>query len=259
MTALARIAPALIGVLVVGLLWEGLVRALNVPAYFLPPPSAVLSELTRNAPLLLASAWETLRVSLIALAIAIVTGLGLALILSLSPFLERAVAPLAVTLQVTPVVAIAPLVVIWVGLAHAERAILILAAIVAFFPVFSASLSGLASADPDLERLFRLYRAGPVARLFRLRLPAAAPYILAGVKIAGGLALIGTVVAEFVAGTGAAQGLAWRILEAGNRLATASMFAALAALALLGIALHFLLSRLESWALSRFGPPREAR
>ena len=253
---IARAAPAIVCLLVLGLLWEGAVRALHVPSYFLPTPSGVIAALIDNAPLFLRSAWATLATSLIALLIATALGLALTLALSLSQTLERAVAPLAVTLQVTPVVAIAPLVVIWVGLAHAERAILILAAIVAFFPVFSASLTGLQSADRDLERLFSLYRAGPLDRLTRLRLPAATPFILAGVKIAGGLALIGTVVAEFVAGTGAAQGLAWRILEAGNRLATASMFAALLALALLGVALNMVLSALERWALARFGAPR---
>ena len=130
------------------------------------------------------------------------------------------------TLQVTPVVAIAPLVTIWAGLDHAGRAIVALAAVVAFFPLFSGTLTGLKSADPDLERLFDLYGATRVQRLLRLHAPAAAPFILEGLKVAVGLSLIGAVVAEFVAGSGEAQGLAWRVLEAEHQLRTAEMFAA---------------------------------
>ena len=145
---------------------------------------------------------------------------------------------IAVTLQVTPLVAIAPLVTIWAGIDHPERAVVGLAAVVAFFPIFSGALTGLKSVDPDLARLFDLYGAGPAQRLWRLRLPSAVPSLLEGHKVATGLAVIGAVVAEFVAGSGGAQGLAWRILEAGNRLQTDRMFAALAALAALGLILH---------------------
>jgi NitT/TauT family transport system permease protein len=252
--AFGKAAPPVIAAIVLLLIWEIAVRALAVPSVILPPPSAIGAAIAANAPSLASAALATTRTALAALMFAAGLGLGLALVLNLSPLLERAVAPIAVTLQVTPVVAIAPLVVIWVGLEHAERAILILAIIVAFFPVFSAALTGLNAADPDLERLFTLYRAGRLARLVRLRLPAATPYILSGLKIAGGLALIGAVVAEFVAGTGAVRGLAWTILEAGNRLKTATMFAALALLAALGVALHAALSMLERAALSRFAP-----
>jgi NitT/TauT family transport system permease protein len=164
--------------------------------------------------------------------------LPLALVTGLSPILERAVSPLAVTLQVTPVVAIAPLVVIWAGLDHPERAIVTLAAVVAFFPIFSGALSGMKAADPDLQRLFDLYGATRWQKLVRLRLPSALPFVTEGVKVAAGLSIIGSVVAEFVAGSGGAQGLAWRILEAGNRLRTAEMFAALFTLAVLGAALY---------------------
>ena len=155
-------------------------------------------------------------------------------------------------LQVTPVVAIAPLVVIWSGLAHPERAIVTLAAVVAFFPIFSGALTGLKASDPDLERLFDLYGAGRLQKLTRLRLPSAVPFLLEGHKVAAGLAVIGAVVAEFVAGSGGAQGLAWRILEAGNRLQTAKMFAALAVLGLMGAVLHGLFQLAERWALARW-------
>lgn len=222
-----------------------------MPAYFLPPPSAIGAAAAASAPLLLASAGRTLQLALGALAIAVVAALAVGLPVSLSRTLERAVAPLAVALQVTPVVAIAPLVVIWAGLDHPGRAVTALAAVVAFFPVFSGALTGLKSADPDLERLFDLYDAGRLQRLVRLRLPAAVPAMLEGIKVAAGLSLIGTVVAEFVAGSGASQGLAWRMLEAGNRLRTADMFAALLVLALLGAGLFALLQAAERAALAR--------
>ena len=163
---------------------------------------------------------------------------------------ERAVSPLAVTLQVTPVVAIAPLVVIWAGLDHPERAIVALAAVVAFFPIFSGALTGLKSADRTWSGCSTSMARRPLQRLVRLRLPASAPFLLEGLKVAAGLAVIGAVVAEFVAGSGGAQGLAWRILEAGKRLRTAEMFAALLVLGLLGAALHAVLSAVQKHTLN---------
>ncbi|WP_395671926.1 ABC transporter permease [Phenylobacterium sp.] len=225
--------------------WEAACRLLGVPAYFLPPPSAIAAAAVADVPALLASALATLSMALLALATASMLAVGLALAISLSPTGERAVRPLAVVLQVTPIVAIAPLVLIWAGVEHPTRAIVALAAVVAFFPIFSGALTGLKSADPDLERLFDLYGASRLQRLMRLRLPSAAPFLLEGHKVAAGQAVIGAVVAEFVAGSGAAQGLAWRILEAGNRLQTARMFAALAVLGLLGALLHAALEAAE--------------
>jgi NitT/TauT family transport system permease protein len=225
--------------------WEIACQALAVPTYFLPPPSAVAAALVSDWPGLLHSAWNTLSTALIALVVASVLAQAVALVVGLSPLLERAVRPLAVVLQVTPVVAIAPLVMIWAGLDHAGRAIVGLAAVVAFFPIFSGAVTGLKAADPDLERLFDLYGASRLQRLTKLRLPSAVPYLLEGHKVAAGLAIIGAVVAEFVAGTGGTQGLAWRILEAGNRLQTARMFAALVALGLLGAILHAALEAAE--------------
>lgn len=245
---IAILAPlVLVAVLLGG--WELACRALAIPAYFLPAPSQIGQSLTADWPLLLASAANTLGMALAALAAASLIACALALVVATSRTLERAVQPLAVVLQVTPVVAIAPLVVIWAGLAHPERAIIALAAVVAFFPIFSGALAGLRSSDPDLERLFDLYGASRLQKLARLRLPSAVPHLLEGHKVAAGLAVIGAVVAEFVAGSGGAQGLAWRILEAGNRLQTAKMFAALAVLGLMGAALHGLLSLLERRAL----------
>lgn len=233
----AWIAPAaLIAFLLAD--WEAACRLFAIPPYVLPPPSMVAAALIADAPSLLLSAWNTLSMALAALVLASLAACALALAVALSPNLERAVRPLAVTAQVTPLVAIAPLFVIWAGLEHPERAIVALAAIAAFFPIFSGAVAGLKSADEGLERLFDLYGATRWQRLIRLRLPASTPFLLEGHRVASGLAVIGAVVAEFVAGSGGAQGLAWRILEAGNRLQTDRMFAALAALAALGLALH---------------------
>ena len=225
--------------------WEIACRVLAVPSYLLPTPSAIWSAFLGSWTLLLASAWATLSTALLALVIASLAACALALTVSLNSLLEDAVRPIAVTLQVTPLVAIAPLVTIWAGIDHPERAVIGLAAVVAFFPIFSGALTGLKAVDPDLARLFDLYGATPLQRLVRLRLPSAVPALLEGHKVAAGLAVIGAVVAEFVAGSGGAQGLAWRILEAYNRLQTAKVFAALAALAILGVVLHALMELIE--------------
>lgn len=238
------LAPIALIALLLGA-WEAACRVMEVPAYFLPAPSAVGAALAADIESLAHSAWNTLSMALAAMVIASLIAQALALTVALSATLERAIKPLAVVLQVTPVVAIAPLVVIWAGIDHPERAIVALAAVVAFFPIFSGAVTGLKSADPDLERLFDLYGARRLQRLIRLRLPASVPYLMEGHKVAAGLALIGAVVAEFVAGSGGAQGLAWRILEAGNRLQTARMFAALVVLGLMGALLYAGLARLE--------------
>jgi NitT/TauT family transport system permease protein len=242
---MTRLLPPLL--LIAGILlgWEIACRLLQVPPWFLPPPSAVATALIARAPLLAASAGATFWMALQALILAAVLGGGLALAVSLSRPAEQAVRPLAVALQVTPVVAIAPLVMIWAGLDNADRAVVALAAAVAFFPLFSGVLTGLKSADPDLERLFDLYGATPIQRLIRLRLPTALPFMLEGLRVAAGLAVIGAVVAEFVSGSGATQGLAWRLLEAGNRLRTADMLAALTCLMIMGLLLNAAVGLLE--------------
>jgi NitT/TauT family transport system permease protein len=238
------VAPLALIVLLLAV-WEIACRLWQVPVYFLPPPSAVAASLIERAPILAGSALQTFRMALQALAVAALLGGGLALTVSLSRPAEHAVRPLAVALQVTPVVAIAPLVLIWAGLDHADRAVIALAAAVAFFPVFSGVLTGLKSADPDLERLFDLYGASRIQRLIRLRIPAALPFALEGLRVASGLAVIGAVVAEFVSGSGATQGLAWRLLESGNRLRTADMLAALVCLMAMGLALSGLVGLVE--------------
>ena len=242
---MTRLLPPLLLTALLLAAWEIACRVLAVPPWFLPPPSAVAVALVDRAPILAASAAATFWMALQALMAAALLGGGLALAVSMNRSAEQAVRPLAVALQVTPVVAIAPLVLIWAGLDHADRAVVALAAAVAFFPLFSGVLTGLKSADPDLERLFDLYGASPVQRLVRLRLPAALPFMLEGLRVAAGLAVIGAVVAEFVSGSGATQGLAWRLLESGNRLRTADMLAALVCLMVMGLALHALVGALE--------------
>lgn len=244
------LAPLLLIVLLLAV-WEAACRLLALPVYLLPAPSAIGTALAEGWPLLLASAWNTLSTALVGLALASVLACGLALAVSLNPTVEDAVRPVAVTLQVTPLVAIGPLMTIWAGIEHPQRAVVALAAVAAFFPIFSGALTGLKAVDPDLARLFDLYGARRTQRLWRLRLPSAVPALLEGHKVAAGLAVVGAVVAEFVAGSGGNQGLAWRILEASNRLQTARVFAALAVLAVLGVALHGVLSlaerRLLAW------------
>ena len=247
---MSRVLAPLALVVVLLAAWEIAVRAMGIPAYFLPPPSGVAIALVENLPSLAAAAWVTLSTALIALVVASLIAVGLAVIVGLNPLLEAAVRPLASVLQVTPVVAIAPLVLIWAGIDHPERAIIALAVLVAFFPIFSGAVTGLRAADPDLERLFDLYGASRWQRVMRLRLPSAVPFLLEGHKVGAGLAIIGAVVAEFGAGSGGVRGLAWQILDAGNKLQTARMIAALVVLGLMGVALHALLDRAERVGLT---------
>ena len=253
---LPALGPPLVLAIILAAAWTFLCMAFDLPAYLLPTPAAVAVALVERAPVLVPSALRTLAMALQALILAAVVGGGLAAALSFSRLAEWAFRPLAVAVQVTPVVAIAPLIQIWVGLDRADLAVILLAACVAFFPIFSGVLTGLRSADPDLERLFDLYGASPTQRLLKLRLPTALPFILEGLRVAAGLAVIGAVVAEFVAGSGVAQGLAWRILEAGNRLRTAEMMAALVWLTLLGLGLNGGLALLRDALLRRRGRQR---
>lgn len=245
MTRIAdRLAPLVLAALLLAG-WEVACRTLHVAPYFLPPPSRVALALVHNLPTLANAAWRTLSVAIAALAIASLGAQALAVLIGLHPLLERAVRPLASVVQVTPVVAIAPLVLIWAGIDHPERAIVALAVLVAFFPIFSGAVTGLHAADPDLERLFDLYGTTRWQRVTRLRLPSAVPFLLEGHKVGAGLAIIGAVVAEFGAGSGGVRGLAWQILDAGNKLQTDRMIAALAVLGVMGVAFHAALGAVE--------------
>ena len=245
-----RLAPAVLGVLLL-LLWEGLTRLLAVPVYVLPGPLAILSALVEDRVLLATSLLVTLKIAVLALLAAVSLGGLLAVLFAQSRVAERALFPYAVILQVTPIVAIAPLILIWVD--SVTFALLICAWIVAFFPVLSNTVLGLNSADRNLVELFRLYGASRWQTLWMLRLPCALPYFLAGLRVAGGLALIGAVVAEFVAGAGGTgSGLAFRILEAGYQLKVPRMFAALALISACGIAIFALLGLVQHLLLRRW-------
>jgi NitT/TauT family transport system permease protein len=243
--------PVLAGVLAL-VAWQLAVAHYDVPVFVLPAPDAIWPAFTENFASLTDSLWVTLKITWIAYAVALASGLALAVLFSQSRALEMTLYPYAVILQVTPVLAIAPLIVIWTGFEHVERAAVIIALIVAFFPILSNATLGLNSVDPGLLDLFRLYGASRWQILWRLQLPGALPYILAGMKISGGLALIGAVIAEFVAGSGTATGLGWRITESANRLEIAKMFAALGLLSAAGIANFYLLASLEWLLLHRW-------
>lgn len=241
------LSPLAVAALVLGL-WEWAVVHWQVPVYVLPAPSAILRAFAENFASLMTALLSTLTVTVEAFAAACILGTATAIAFSQSRLLERTLYPYAVILQVTPVVAIAPLILIWVGFERINLALTIIATIVAFFPILAGATLGLKSADFNLIDLGRLYGASRRQILWRIRLPTALPYLLSGMKTAGGLALIGAVVAEFVAGSGTATGLAWRIVESGNRLEIATLFAALMLLAVTGILIFAALSLLE-WAL----------
>ena len=251
MKSLRLLLPILFGIVVLAL-WQGAVRAYEVPVFVLPAPTDIAAAFCEDFSSLMGSLWTTLRITLQAFVLAVAGGVALAILFNLNRTLEMTLSPYAVVLQVTPVVSIAPLIIIWVGFDNINLALLILAWIVAFFPILSNTTLGLRSADHNLVDLFRLYGASRWQILTKLQLPSALPYLLGAMKISGGLALIGAVVAEFVAGSGTATGLAWRIVEAGNRLQIAKMFAALALLSALGITIFYLLTMLEHFLLRRW-------
>ena len=241
MTVLRYLVPLLFGLAAVAL-WEFLVRYHAVPVFVLPGPLAIVTALANNFCGLMLALGRTMEITLSAFAIALVSGVLLAILFTRARWVELALAPYVVTLQVTPVIAIAPLILIWVGFDNTATALVIIATIVAFFPILSNTILGIRSVDPNLRDLFRLYQAPWWQVLWRLELPTALPAILSGAKISGGLALIGAVVAEFVAGSGTSTGLAWRIIESGNRLQIDVMFAALILLSLAGVSLFYTLS-----------------
>ena len=243
-------APALIGVLLLAA-WQGLVAYYDVPPYIVPAPTVVWQALLADRALLFASLEVTLGIALTALAIATLVGVGVALVFVQSRWIETSFFPYAVLLQVTPIVAIAPLIIIWVK--DTRVALVLCAVVVAIFPIISNTTLGLRSVDPGLLDLFRMCRASRWQILTRLRIPSALPYFFGGLRIASGLALIGAVVAEFVAGTGGhGAGLAYQILLAGMQLNVPRLFAALLLIAVTGIGLFAATVALSRLALSRW-------
>ena len=230
--------------------WELVVRVNNIPPYVLPAPSAIFSTLISDWDVLWQSLLATLLTTLEGFIAASIGGILLALLFNLSKLVEYSLFPYAVILQVTPVIAIAPLLLIYLP---QQTAVVVCAWIVGFFPVLSNTTLGLNSVDRNLAGLFQLYRASRWQTLLFLKLPTALPYILGGLRIAGGLSLIGAVVAEIAAGTaGAGSGLAYRIAESGYRLNIPRMFAALFLLSFAGIVIYAMLALISHLLLRRW-------
>jgi NitT/TauT family transport system permease protein len=247
--ALRTVLPVFVLVLVVAA-WHAVVQVFAIPPYVLPGPGLVLGTLIADGGLLWHSLLVTLTTTFEGFVLAAVGGIGLAILFSQSRLIEYSLYPYAVILQVTPVVAIAPLLLIYLP---QPLAVLACAWIVAFFPVLANTTLGLSSVDHNLIALFDLYKASRWQVLWNLKLPSALPQMLAGLRIAGGLSLIGAVVAEIAAGSaGAGSGLAYRIAESGYRLNIPRMFAALLLLSAAGVVIFFVLSGLSHLALRRW-------
>jgi NitT/TauT family transport system permease protein len=244
------LAPLVIGVFFLGL-WEAIVRTAQIPTYILPGPIVIARTLVTDWGTLVGSLVITLQITGLALLAAVLMGGLLSILFTQSKWLELSLFPYAIILQVTPIVAIAPLIIIWVN--NTLLSLLICAWIVAFFPILSNTILGLNSADHNLVDLMQLYGANRWQVLRHIRLPASLPYFLGGLRISGGLSLIGAVVAEFVAGSGGtASGLAFRILEASYQLKIPRMFAALVMVSMTGIVIFLVLSLISHLLLRRW-------
>lgn len=243
-------APLAVGLFFL-LVWQVAVMLTHMPPYLLPGPIKIGQALAANAPTLFFALLMTLKVTFLAFLVATILGTASALLFAQSRWLEMSLFPYAVMLQVTPIVAIAPLIIIWIK--NTELALVVCATIIAIFPIISNTTLGLNSVSPNLNNLFTLYRATRWQRLVRLRIPGALPYFFGGLRISSGLALIGAVVAEFVAGTGGqSAGLAYQILQSGYNLQIPEMFAALVLLTLAGVALFGLMVMLSNRVLKNW-------
>jgi NitT/TauT family transport system permease protein len=242
------VPPALVGAFLL-VAWEAACRIWSIPSFLFPKPSDVALSLAANWVDLVRALYVTLETTLEAFAIAVVLGTLLAFLFVQSRAVEVSLFPYAVLMQVTPIVAIAPLIIILVKNTHI--ALTACATLVALFPMISNTTLGLRSVDPGLQNLFRMNRAGRLQTLVRLRIPSALPYFFGGLRISSGLALIGAVVAEFVAGTGGrSSGLAFEILESGFQLDIPRMFAALLLIAVTGVLLFAAMAMLTKLALA---------
>jgi NitT/TauT family transport system permease protein len=228
--------------------WQGLVVGFELPPFLVPSPVRVAQVMVADAGLLFGALYVTLKITLFAFICATVLGVLIAFAFVQSRVIETALFPYAVLLQVTPIVAIAPLIIIWVK--NPTASLVICATLVALFPIIANTTLGLRSVNPGLMSYFKLNRATRLQTLVRLRIPSALPYFFGGLRISSGLALIGAVVAEFVAGTGGTgTGLAYQILQAGYQLNITRMFAALVLITLTGVLLFALMAVLSKWAL----------
>jgi NitT/TauT family transport system permease protein len=244
------LAPLALGLLLLAV-WQAICVALQVPVYLVPSPAAIARTLAEDWRLLSGALLVTLRITFFAFVLATVVGVAAAFLFVQSRLLEACLFPYAILLQVTPVVAIAPLIIIWVR--EPAAALTICATMMAVFPIISNTVLGLRSVNPGLLNLFRLNRATRWQVLVRLRVPSALPAFFGGLRIASGLALIGAVVAEFVAGTGGSStGLAYQILQAGVELNIPRLFAALFLITLTGVLLFALMSALARLSLKHW-------
>jgi len=249
--AVMRVAVPAVIILAILVGWEMMVRVNEIPHYIIPAPSLIWRTLLDNWATLWPALWFTVKLTLLALLAAVVGGVLLAIAFALFRWVEIGFFPIAVVLQVTPIIAIAPLILIYVS--NTTAALLLCAWIVAFFPILSNTVIGLKSADSNLRDLFQLYKATPWQRFRHLLVPSALPYFMAGLKIAGGLALIGAVVAEFTAGTaGRETGLASRILESSFRTEIPMMFAALFLVSALGVVIFLVFAVLSKMVLGHW-------
>jgi NitT/TauT family transport system permease protein len=250
-SAFAEILPPLAVGLIMLAVWEAACRFFGVPSYLFPSPGLIAHSIISDAPTLLRALWSTLKVALIALGLATAIGCAVAFIFVQSRLIERSFFPYAVILQVTPIVAIAPLIIILVK--NTQIALVICATIIAVFPIISNTTIGLRSVDSGHQNLFAINHATRLQSLIYLRIPSALPFFFAGLRIASGLALIGAVVAEFVAGTGGrSAGLAYEILQSGFQLDIPRMFAALFLITATGIFLFLVMVGLSKLALGRW-------
>ncbi|KTT19212.1 ABC transporter ATP-binding protein [Pseudacidovorax intermedius] len=239
--------PLIVGLVLLGG-WQALVVGMELPPYLVPSPVLMLQTLFTDWAVLGGALLVTLKITVLSFVVATIVGVLISFLFVQSRLIETALFPYAVLLQVTPIVAVAPLIIIWVK--EPTASLVICAALVALFPIISNTTLGLRSIDPDLQAYFRMNRATRLQMLMRLRIPSALPYFFGGLRISSGLALIGAVVAEFVAGTGGnATGLAYQILMAGYQLNIPRMFAALLLISLTGVALFAAMAWLTRTAL----------
>ncbi|MFT3801901.1 MAG: ABC transporter permease [Burkholderiaceae bacterium] len=245
--------PVLVGLLLVGA-WQALVVGMKLPPYLVPSPVLMMKTLVADWAVLGGALLVTLKITVLSFVVATIVGALISFLFVQSRLIETALFPYAVLLQVTPIVAVAPLIIIWVK--DPTASLVICATLVALFPIISNTTLGLRSVDPDLQAYFEMNHATRLQMLVRLRIPSALPYFFGGLRISSGLSLIGAVVAEFVAGTGGnATGLAYQILMAGYQLDIPRMFAALLLISLAGVALFMLMAwatraALGSWHAS---------
>lgn len=243
-------APLTVGIILL-LAWELTFRELNIPIYLVPKPSDIAQAFMQHGAMLFGSLWVTLKITLLAFALAILIGTLVSFLFVQSRVIEACFMPYAILFQVTPIVAIAPLIIIWIH--NTTLALVVCAMLVAIFPVLTNTTMGLRSVNPGLLNLFQINKANRWQILMKLRVPNALPYFFSGLRISCGLALIGAVVAEFVAGTGGTSaGLAYQILQAGFQLNLPLMFAALFLITCTGLVLFIAMSMISTAFLRKW-------